>query len=332
MNVDVTKPKYFQFNVNIDGIDYRTLKGRLEFVYEGVSYGFPTKIYKDRVEVEIPALQSVIKKRISESDEISCSLELVGEGFHLEPWTTKITVERSAYVDASNPIVEDTDEHKNDIIAEDTKKENKFLLDEDLQYLKKLKNQLQTNDEIHGFTETKNDQILLEETKKQVVKKPSVKKKIVSKPKVTFDKRKFIKEITKIEEDAVKNSIPISETGKHDNPEQLKLRTKVRKILQEAWDKKQSQQQFIQETDSSSKFDIDNVKEINRTTIKMLMESVGMTSEATHERMINHAINKGAKSDEEIFDTLKQMLYPQQLTEQDTYQQQMEFFAKRTDK
>jgi hypothetical protein len=332
MKIDVTKPKYFQFNVNIDGIDYHTLKGKLEFFYEGVLYGFPAKIYKDRVEVEIPALQNIVKKRISETDELSCVLAIDGEGFHLEPWKSSMNIQRSAYIDTGSPIVEDVNDSLTMQIieeSEDIRKNKKHLLDEDIHYLNKLKNQLNIKND-----NTKENVILSENKKEKPVKTKKIKR---------FNKKAFIQEITKIEEKAVINNIPLSETGKNDNEEQLKLRKKVRKIFQEALErklkekqiKKASEEKIITESNQNN-FDVTKIKEdeINQKTIISLMESVGMTSEKTHIRMMNHAKDKGAKTDVEIFDTIKNMLYPQHQPNSlhENYQQNLEFFANREEK
>jgi len=324
MNVDVTKPKYFQFNVNIDGIDYRTLKGKLEFIYEGVSYGFPTKIYKDRVEVEIPALQSIIKKRITETDNMECKLEIMGEGFHLEPWKSEINIERSAYIDTNSPIVEDTSMTENTDDLFDNNEENiknkKLLLDEDVAYLQKLKKQLDISNNV-------DKKILVE----QKINKSNVNNK--------FDKKRFILEASKIEAEAVKNNIPLSETSKNDNSEQLRIRKKIRKIFQDAHDRKNNKcddtntndnkEEKNKSNEKTKTFDINNINEneINLNTVIMMMESVGMTSDKTHQRFIEHAKAKGAETDVEIFDIIKQMLYPQQNTI--TEQQQMQFFQNR---
>jgi len=348
MKLDVTKPKYFQFNANIDGIDYHTLKGRLVFIYDNVAYGFETKIFKDRVEVEIPALQDIVKKRIDTNDELSCSLEIMGEGFFLNPWKEKLEIERSTYVDSSHVIVSDIEEKaKLNTEADEIDKKSSTLLEEDIKYLKTLKKQLSQNNILQDGASSEPSLLLEEDVVKEKTKiskrTPKISKNL--KKKIKFDKKKFINEIAKIEEHAVLNGIPLEETAKEDTAEQLKLRVKVRKIFQEAFDKKQKNKQKqiseaskqpIENEQNNKEINFDNIKEndINKKTIIMMMESVGMTSERTHNRMIQHAKDKGAKNDVEIFYNIKNMLYPTNPQSgenlQENYQQQVDFFTKRS--
>jgi len=347
MDLDVNKPKFFQFNVTIDGIDYSTLNGKLEFFYENVAYGFPAKVYKDRVEVEIPPLQSIIKKHILESDEIIGKLDITGEGFHIEAWKNEMNIIRSLSIVSDGIVVEDSSlqyKKESSLLEEESSNEqNENLLTEDVAFLKKL-------------NESMNDDIsLLMETKSSVVKS---KKKTIKKNK--FNKRAFLEKAAIEESTAVKNDISLDETSKNDSPEQKSMRIKIRNIIQESYIKKlkniskrkiiqsASESKLIVETDNvpelktTAKFDVNTINEDNVTldSVVNMLESVGMTTEKTQKRMIEHAKDKGAKSNIEIFDSIKGLLFPVNKTLngnppnslQEDYNKQLEFFANRESK
>ena len=336
MDLDVTKPKFFQFNVTIDGIDHKTLNGRLEFVHENVSYGFSTKIYNNRVEVEIPPLQSIIKKTILESDDIHCKLDITGEGFHIVAWEDDMQVSRSLFVESDDPLIKDLDTKTQLIESKAEKKNDEFknVLKEDAAFLKELKHDMTSDEKI----------------KKKLTESYNTSKK-EKKKKRTFNKKKFLKEAAVVEENAVEKGIPFSETSKNDNSEQKNLRLKIRSIIQESYIKKLNNKKSIKKKDkkkiitetkdinnNDSKEIIIDETNITESTIRSLMESVGMTTTKTQDRMIRHAKDNGAKTDIEIYDVIKGMVTPpkennsQNTGIQENYQQQMKFFAEQQEK
>jgi len=329
MDLDVTKPKFFQFNVTIEGIDYTALSGKLEFIYENIIYAFPTKIYKDRVEVEIPPLQSVIKKHILESDNITANLEIIGDSFHLPAWKSEMNIQRSLFIESDKPVIDDVDD-VDEIVKSNPKPSSIYdnIIKEDIEFLKKLR----IDNESDTFS------FINESNPRKKVKKNK------------FDKRKFLKEATEQEKYAVENNISLKETSKNDSVEQRNFRMKIRNIVQEGYIKKlkiSKQQKPIQTTSVvkegvieqpvqeivSEAFDVKSFNEsnINRGTIRLMMESVGMKTDKTQNRMIEHAKDTGAKTDIQIFDSIKSMIYPPQVQNndlQESYAQAMKVFSK----
>jgi len=336
MKIDVTKPKFFQFNVTIEGIDYHALSGKLEFLYEDVIYAFPTKIFKDKVEVEIPPLQSIIKKHIQESDTIFAKLEITGEMFHLPAWKGEMEIVRSLFIESDDPDINDIPSKKKD------KYEN--VLQEDVEFIRNLRNNIENdfsmpiNDDVSNI---ENNEIT-ESIKTKPNKKHNTKKSIKS-----FDKKKFLKEATKQETHAVKNNISFKETSKNDTEDQKEFRLKIRNIIQEGYIKKLktnkkpvvSNDNNIPEINNETQlpttshvFDADSINEnnIDKNSVRLMMESIGMKTEKTQLKMIDHAKDKGAKTEIEIFYSIKDMLYPKNQNNelQENYNKTMEVFSK----
>jgi len=330
MNLDVTKSKFFQFNITIDGIDHKTLDGKLEFIYENISYGFPVKILKNKVEIEIPPLQSIIKKHISENDSIICSLNIDGDELHIQPWKNELDIIRN---ESDNLIITNANLTKN--------KKSKYdkIMKEDQEFLEKLN---QNNDmdvtDISIFEKEKLETICLESDCVTPIKK-------INKT-IQFDKKIFLKQAMIEENNAVENGFSFEESSKNDNKEQKELRLKIRNIIQEGYIKKlktktntSTVQQLtevikvknIQEVEKIEEIDFSNLKDdaINKKVIVMMMESVGMTTEKTQNKMIEHAKDKGAKSEIEIYDTIKGMIFPNQSAAPGMTEQHMEFMSRK---
>jgi hypothetical protein len=322
MDLDVTKPKFFQFNFTLEGIDYTALSGKLEFMYDNVIYAFPAKVYKERVEVEIPPLQSIIKKHILETDTITANLEIIGETFHLPAWNKEMNILRSVFIESDEPYIDDI----NNLVSETTNTPSQSndssgydnVLKEDIAFLRKLRNEVETKNESSEFQFEKEETVITENTS---VKKP------IKKKKSSFNKKKFLKEASEQEKNAVANNIPFEETSKNDTPEQKEFRLKIRSIVQEGYIKKLKKSKTKIVKEEAIKHPVDETKEtineqfdvntvsadnVNKDVIRLMMESVGMKTTKTQNKMIEHAQDKGAKTDIEIFDTIKGMIYPQQ--------------------
>jgi len=344
MDIDVTKPKFFQFNVTIEGIDYTALSGKLEFMYEDVIYAFPTKIYKDRIEVEVPPLQSIIRKHIEETDKITARLEINGDMFHLPAWKGDMTIKRGLFIESDDPYIDDLPESKK--IKQSSDENNSIydnVLKEDIEFLRKLRNGSES-----VYNEKSTNEIISESLEKETFdKKETTVKRKNNKKKMTFDKKKFLKEASEQEKYAVENNVSFSETSKNDTPEQKEFRMKIRNIVQEGYIKKlktikkntKTVSEAIIESPQSKEiisetFDVESINEsnVNIQNIRLMMESVGMKTEKTQSKMIEHAKDKGAKSDIEIFDTIKGMLFPPKAQQgmglQENYNKAMEVFKK----
>ena len=100
MILNTNEPRTMHFDVNIQGVDYKQLKGSLKFTLEGVEYGFPVTILKDHMEVKVPALDDVIKKGLTDGKTIECNLDILGEGFYMMPWQGKFELKKQAVVEA----------------------------------------------------------------------------------------------------------------------------------------------------------------------------------------------------------------------------------------
>jgi len=104
LKINIDESKTMQFDVHMQGIDHTQLEGRLKFVVEGVEYGFSAKVLADHVSVVIPPLNSIIKKKLSEGDQIEGKLDVYGNGFHVNPWKGKFQLERAVKVEVKRVI------------------------------------------------------------------------------------------------------------------------------------------------------------------------------------------------------------------------------------
>lgn len=98
LRLNVTEEKLLTFEVQIGGVvDYDQIESFFRVVFEDIEYGFPCKVLRDSITVNLPPLNKVIGKKIKEGDEADIKLEVIADGHYLAPWQ-----DRAKF---SNPLV-----------------------------------------------------------------------------------------------------------------------------------------------------------------------------------------------------------------------------------
>ena len=113
IDLNVTEAKKIRFGVAVSGVQARDLQGSLRMVIENIEYGFPISVVDDKMAVEIPALDNVVKSGIlSEGQRINARLEVVAGDTFLVPWTDNFRIKRPIKVEAVVSEVEEIKEEK----------------------------------------------------------------------------------------------------------------------------------------------------------------------------------------------------------------------------
>jgi len=97
LRLNVNEEKRLTFEVQIGGVNYDNVSSTFKLVLNEVEYGFPAKVGRETITVELPPLNKVIGAKISEGDEAEVRLELVADGHYLTPWQDSARL--------SNPLV-----------------------------------------------------------------------------------------------------------------------------------------------------------------------------------------------------------------------------------
>lgn len=100
LKLNTNEERSLQFEVSIQGINFKELSGSLKFVVEGVEYGFPVEILSDYISVKIPPLDSIVRVGLKDGKVIDCKLDIFGNGFYLNPWNDQFKVNNPVRMEA----------------------------------------------------------------------------------------------------------------------------------------------------------------------------------------------------------------------------------------
>jgi len=111
IELDITKPKNFKFDINIDGVNPDVLIGFLRLEMSGIEYGFPATVTKDSISVDIPSLKNIVNREIKNGEKIKARLDIVGEGNYIVPWDEELMVKSTVIIEAklvnsNKPIIQ----------------------------------------------------------------------------------------------------------------------------------------------------------------------------------------------------------------------------------
>lgn len=120
LELNTGQQRSLHFEVNIQGVNYEELTGSLKFFIEDVEYGFPVKIMKDQISVNILPLDEIVAKGLRDGDVVECKLEVFGNGFYLNPWSGKFQLKTPVRMEAKVRLEDDMD-----LIVESPKKKPK---------------------------------------------------------------------------------------------------------------------------------------------------------------------------------------------------------------
>ena len=97
LRLNVNEAKQLTFEVQIGGVHGEQIDSFFRIVFEDVEYGFPAKVGRESITVDLPPLNQVVGKKIKEGDEAEVKLEIVADGHYLTPWSDRAKM--------SNPLV-----------------------------------------------------------------------------------------------------------------------------------------------------------------------------------------------------------------------------------
>lgn len=97
LRLNVNEAKQLTFEVQIGGVHGDQIDSYFRIVFEDVEYGFPAKVGRESITVDLPPLNQVVGKKIKEGDEAEVKLEIVADGHYLTPWSDRAKM--------SNPLV-----------------------------------------------------------------------------------------------------------------------------------------------------------------------------------------------------------------------------------
>jgi hypothetical protein len=107
IRINTADRKKLKFGVAVSGVQTRDINGVLRLTYEGIEYGFKTEVVDDKLAVEIPPLDNIIKEELIDGAKLSGRLEVVAEDTFIIPWTDNFKVVKPIKVEAT--ITEDED-------------------------------------------------------------------------------------------------------------------------------------------------------------------------------------------------------------------------------
>ncbi len=97
LRLNVNEAKQLTFEVQIGGVHGDQIDSFFRIMFEDVEYGFPARVGRDSITVDLPPLNQVVGKKIKEGDEAEVKLEIIADGHYLTPWSDRAKM--------SNPLV-----------------------------------------------------------------------------------------------------------------------------------------------------------------------------------------------------------------------------------
>ncbi len=86
LKLNVNQEKQLNFEMQIGGVQVDQIISFLRIEIDGIEYGFPGEVKQESVSVNLPALNTVVARKLREGDEVNVKLDVVADGRHLTPW------------------------------------------------------------------------------------------------------------------------------------------------------------------------------------------------------------------------------------------------------
>jgi len=112
IKMNINEIKKLKFGVAVSGVQIRDLNGTMRILIDGVEYGFPTSILDDKIVVEIPPLNDIVKSGLKEGRALQAKLDIVIGDSHLTPWTDTVQLVMPITVEA---IISEEEDIKKEI-------------------------------------------------------------------------------------------------------------------------------------------------------------------------------------------------------------------------
>jgi len=295
MKLNTDEKRSLQFDVRIEGIDYKELQGSVKFNIDDVEYGFPVKILEDHIAAEVPPLDEIVKKGLENGKEVECKLEVFGDGFYLKPWdgafklATPVRVEAKMRAD-DRPAISETKEDKKDPVKSITA----TLIEED---------------EVQPapVSEEVTDADLMDRLKTLLFEKKDEPKKVVPKmvppppeDEVIIDPKE--KKVVESPQDKVRKRIE----------EKVALQLKKKGIVNQELVRKVADKVIKESANVKPKKKAKKVQEIKTDSkpadVYEFMASKGMTSKKSQKSLIEIATKMGGDDEAAIFNTVEKLL------------------------
>lgn len=122
LRLNVNEEKKLTFEVQIGGVTYDSLVSKFKIILGEIEYGFPAKVGRETITVDLPPLKKIIGAKINEGDEAEVKLELIADGRYLTPWQDSARL--------SNPLVVEA-KIKDDAFQEKPALKTKLIVSED---------------------------------------------------------------------------------------------------------------------------------------------------------------------------------------------------------
>jgi len=110
LKLNVNQEKQLNFEIQISGVQADQLSSFLRIEIDEIEYGFPAQVKQESVTVNLPALKTVIARKLKEGTEVNVKLEIIADGHHLIPWkdtfilSYPLVIEAKIIEDGSNSI------------------------------------------------------------------------------------------------------------------------------------------------------------------------------------------------------------------------------------
>ena len=100
INMNINETKKLKFGVAVSGVQTRDLAGMMRILIDGVEYGFPTSVLDDKILVEIPPLNDVVKTGLREGRALQAKLDIVVGDTAITPWVDTVKLIMPVTVEA----------------------------------------------------------------------------------------------------------------------------------------------------------------------------------------------------------------------------------------
>jgi len=139
LRLNVNEAKQLTFEVQIGGVHGEQIDSFFRIVFEDVEYGFPAKVGRESITVDLPPLSQVVGKKIKEGDEAEVKLEIIADGHYLTPWSDRAKM--------SNPLVIEAKIRDNGFIPNPTLKTQLVVSEDGARQRTTVKEDIQTEDD-----------------------------------------------------------------------------------------------------------------------------------------------------------------------------------------
>jgi len=100
INMNINETKKLKFGIAVSGVQTRDLAGKMRILIDGVEYGFPTTVLDDKILVEIPPLNDIVKSGLKEGRALQAKLDIVVGDTTLTPWADTVKLIMPVTVEA----------------------------------------------------------------------------------------------------------------------------------------------------------------------------------------------------------------------------------------